>query len=126
MSREIKFRGWSKRHKSMTDISQIDFKQQLAEGHHYRNHEEDEIILMQYTGLKDKNGKEIWEGDIVRWVFDYMDMGDGNCQELKDIGEIEFSEGAFTVDGKSVIGHWTSSAEIEVIGNIHENKDLLK
>ncbi|MCD6148606.1 hypothetical protein J7J18_04495 [bacterium] len=75
----------------------------------------------QYTGAKDDNGKEIWEGDIVR----FMDRG---------IGYVVFSEGAFGVregnidnvedDEMEVIGF--GYYKIEVIGNVYENPELLQ
>ena len=61
----------------------------------------------QYTGLKDKNGKRIFEGDIMRNA--------GNV--------VEFCNGGFCVNGDSPLALWTKT---EVIGNIHDNPELLK
>lgn len=75
--------------------------------------------LMQYTGLKDKNGKEIYEGDILRYHT--------------DIFSIHFRETAFYLSedlyGTHVAYHlftnWHLTDDLEIIGNIYENSDLL-
>lgn len=81
----------------------------------------------QYTGLKDKNSKEIYEGDILRHKWN-----SGNDIFLETISEVKFSRGAFVVDDKKR-ADWLLSlhalpkwAEIEVIGNIYENPGLLE
>ena len=81
----------------------------------------DPETVCQYTGLKDKNGKRIWENDIVR-IENSMDEG---------IGNIEFYGGMWYVDGEPSnslhdIMEYDDIAEIEVIGNIFDNQELLK
>lgn len=90
--------------------------------------EKSELILMQSTGLKDKNGKEIFEGDII---------SDGHTS--RDIRHHQ-TLGFYTIDGNGVEGFFgdTASLEdfeevskyisenIEIIGNIYENKDILE
>ncbi len=89
--------------------------------------EVDPATVGQYTGLKDKNGKEIYEGDILHHKWN-----SGNDIFLETISEVKFSRGAFVVDDKKR-ADWLLSlhalpkwAEIEVIGNIHENPGLLE
>ena len=73
----------------------------------------------QYTGLTDKNGKKIFEGDIVEGAdFTVEDGG---------YGVVSFDEGAFEVNGNNICGTFHENywgKEFEVIGNIHDNPEL--
>jgi len=68
--------------------------------------------LMQYTGLKDKNGKEIYEGDIVKAVWEK----EGFSVEIPYIYQIFYGSNGWADE----------ESRIEVIGNIHENPELVK
>ena len=79
---------------------------------------QDQFIVMFYTGLKDKNGKEIYEGNIIDW---------GGLRPLK----ITFRDCAFRAEGfgsQDVLNltQEGATAFAEVIGNIYENPELLK
>ena len=133
--REIKFRAWNKLSKRIAIVKHVIFdgsesgiEQAFV---HYDNTPlnddkwipKDCLELMQYTGLKDKNGKEIYEGDIVKiWS---ARLGTSNYK-------IEYHAPSFTL---TVITNtrsfpmdidWQFVQEIKVIGNIFENPELLK
>lgn len=81
--------------------------------------------VSQFTGLTDKNGKKIFEGDIIE-IIEIDAFGNLDWNRLK--GKVMFSEGAWLVtDNRSfAIPLWSEINEIEVIGNIHENPELLE
>jgi uncharacterized phage protein (TIGR01671 family) len=125
--REIKFRAWDKEKKQMTpsfnlwSLTEDENFNLCLDGYGilYPNR----VILMQYTGLHDKNGKEIYEGDIVSEWF-YPDFG---IEKTRFEGIVEWFDSGWFVKTKNV-GEisLTDTAEIEIIGNIYENPESLK
>ena len=118
--REIKFRVWDKENKEMLDVEALHWddctREFLIRTTMYSDYFTPEE-LMQFTGLYDKNGKEIYEGDIVKAKF----------FEKHITGEIEFALGAFFVTGSSVSDNQMFIFnDFEVVGNIYENPELLE
>ena len=123
MNREIKFRAWDEKHKLMVWNPRFDVTAHPDGSVDYRAGTK---TLMQYTGLKDKNGKEIYEGDVVKT----HPGTDKRIKFLDTVEKIEFREGSFIVQGITILGQWNELSKeihrIEIIGNIYENPELIR
>ena len=115
--REIKFRQWIKNLNKFHYWGFIDgtFIPPLGEM------DDDKRESRQYTGLKDKNNKDIYEGDIVE--FEKIDSSDN---KFKVKCNIIFKDGCFLANWYGEINSYLNRKDIEVIGNIYQNKELLE
>lgn len=128
-TREIKFRAWNYYHRAMVysdlmeDENMDEYFSKLSEFFHLVEGVGEPLSMdkvMQYTGLKDKNGKEIYEGDVVKYYLPTL--------KTWHSGKVEWNEdwAAFWLNGKDWSElDWVKLEQKEVIGNIFENKDLL-
>lgn len=121
-----KFRAWWKSEgKMITNISWFRFKQRDLIGAVGEQTTPvvsfDEVVLMQSTGLFDKNGVEIYVGDIVKVLGN--EFGD-------DVGVVKLESGTFCLDYKNLDTEfkllYSIDLPIEVIGNIYENPELVQ
>ena len=137
--REIKFRAWQKYHKRMLQVENISFKNGVISS--ISTHTDDYVIpadviytdeyksdfwltdergmcldLMQFTGLKDKNGKEIYEGDVI------ILNGNDNPHVVEYTTN---GTASFIFRYKNCVIYNVNDSVVKVIGNIHENAELL-
>lgn len=114
MTREIKFRAWDKKIKKIYPFLKISPKEKmiLTDSVIHQNRFFKDIEIMQFTGLKDKKGKEIYEGDILKDNEDYIWICNFRNQRMLH----NKTEG------------WSDifPTEQEIIGNIYENPKLLE
>ena len=131
---KLKFRAWLKKRQEMdNEIDHISWLEDelycIGDGITYMVSAED-LVLMQSTGLVDKNGKEIFEGDIVRTTrfLGRADEIGGFYEYEKDyVGVVEVLEGSWVIDTGSVaVRLWSEIDESEVLGNIYEKPELLE
>nr|DAV18001.1 MAG TPA: YopX protein [Caudoviricetes sp.] len=128
--RKIKFRAWLKEDKKMVNVETMDFtdksiqyleKSEFINAYLLRRVSFDDVKLMQYTGIKDKNGKEIYENDLI------------SCNKHKNI-VVFFEGGCFkvkylrnsTTTITCTLNSFLEKYKCKISGNIYEPPELLE
>lgn len=119
--REIKFKLWDKRRgKWLSDYS-ISSYDKVLDLYEELDCKREDSILVQYTGLKDKNEKEIYEGDVVEGFKETSE----SCYNVKS--HVYFQDGCPTVRvDKNYHPCLYECSQLKIIGNIYENPELIK
>lgn len=121
-----KFRAFIKKENKIRNVTTIDFTLKIIEClNGVLEYEFEYVVLMQSTGLKDKNGVEIFEGDIVQYrdgEYSYLGIVKRDCYQffidgIEPDDNYDFIDVSNTFDGTS---------SLEVIGNIWDNPELLE
>ena len=144
--RTFKFRAWLKELKHMVDVYEIVFAEKGCsirikgyDHRHYRTFKHGEFVLQQFTGLRDKDGQDIYEGDVIERLCEYPDRPVDDILRRYDgaIGKVEYhanyGNAGFCVE--LISGHdWSfhdpegsswDSQYVKVIGNVYEHPHLL-
>ncbi len=117
MNREIKFRIWDVENKEMLKVQELDFEPTFYDGriairpNKYNDYfDTEDMILMQYTGLHDKNGEEIYEGDNIRIKNSLIEI---EGEVIFDTIDLAFEVYDKENDCKEML--WYTNKELEVI-----------
>lgn len=127
MNRELKFRAWDEKGGMVHNLLMHDHDDNVPELNYWLALMQRNAPLMQYTGLKDKNGKDIYSGDILEWS-----SRDTDNSIMRDNYVVKFKNGCFRIEGKKK-SDWetfeedkdTIKKQMKIIGNIYENPELL-
>ena len=116
MNRQIKFRAWHMPFGSKGPMQEM-LHRRASSILSFAEMNSDAYIVEQFTGLKDKNGKDVYEGDLLKIKYPFSDND--------EICEVKWSNS----DAGFIIGNfqlWKVVPKSVVVGNVHEDKDLLE
>lgn len=122
--REIKFRAWDILKKEMCWVDEWNPVNMIVRAlrpnakPHRISGDSNHSVLMQYTGLKDKNGKEIYEEDVVKYQVANSD--------IHSLGKVYFNESNATFKVDYYTFDKVYKTNLEIIGNVFENPELLE
>lgn len=139
MERKIKFRAWDKLSSRMFDtpfsvLGEVNCFQMIEQwlveipSDEHSIMRLNDVVLMQYTGLHDKNGVEIYEGDIVTADTKEPKLMNWPCKGFIQfvIGEFKINTGRQLLDNDNdFYAHFWTHENFEIIGNIHQHPELL-
>ena len=119
-----RYRAWDKEFKEMVQVDALVFDEQIIKVTYKNGNVAKEdlknYILMQSTGLTDKNGKEIFEGDVVKMAKNVY--SEPTCYEV-----VRHRGGAYRLDSKQYgCELWLRHTDCEIAGNIYKNPELLE
>lgn len=127
--RDIRFRAYIKDINDIVPVKNIDFYKELVQVDAELPYDGvlklNEVELMQYTGLKDKNGIEVYECDVVKVETEKYEYPKGYIG-VKCNAKVYFKEGSFYLDNKPLCDFLDCNIDITVIGNIYENPELIE
>ena len=129
----IKFRVWDKLTDTVQDVLDINFKEKTVtvsqKGIVWHKHDNlrsfEDVILMQSTGLKDKNGVEIFEGDIVLLTSKSINYSNTFWHNYAEV--FQQPNGAYRLRGKGIYETelYGNRKQVTLTGNIYETPELL-
>ena len=133
-NRELKFRIWDGKkflynsHNSIYDREHIYLNIDGSKYCRYGNQNYHlNLVVQQFTGLKDRNGKDIYEGDVLLYSLSYQEVATYGTNN--DINEVIFESGSFKLLGGDLLSELVDydgmTLREEIIGNIFENPDLI-
>ena len=124
MNREIKFRAWYMPFGSKEPMQEM-LHRRASSILSFAEMNPDAYIVEQFTGMKDANGKEIYEGDIVR--MQRPGFHERACYEVKYfVQDVCIFQIVKVTDGSTLFESPSNGHDVEIIGNVHTNPELLE